>query len=78
MTAEDRPADDGAPQSSRRDAPCCDAHGCDGCCCCCAGLEDREPSALGLALERLLGVTAAFCAVVLMIGGTIALLRWWL
>lgn len=57
----------------------------EGCCCCGGGCgpccepgPPSEPTALGRALERLLGVTAALCAVALMVGGTIALLRWWL
>jgi hypothetical protein len=51
----------------------------DHCCsCCCTGLADSEPTALSRALERLLGITAALCAMALMVGGTVALLRWWL
>jgi hypothetical protein len=51
----------------------------DHCCsCCCNALAESEPTALGRALERLLGITAALCAVALMVGGTVALLRWWL
>jgi hypothetical protein len=65
------PADGGDPAHGCDDDHCCD-------CCCCGSREDSEPSALGRALERLLGTTAAFCAVALMIGGTVALLRWWL
>ena len=66
--------------SPRRSCGSCGDCGCGdcGCCCCAEAGPPPEPSPLGQALERMIGVVAAFCLVALMIGGTIALLRWWL
>ena len=44
--------------------------------CGCYPLE--ESSLLSRTLERLIGIVAAFCLMALMVGGTVALLRWWL